>query len=86
MPRLDGDPHVGGEQCERPVEQLLIGPHRRRKLEQHRAEPVAQTGERVEHPAHGLLGVAQPPDVGEVPACLHRHHEPVRGPGAPLLE
>lgn len=58
----------------------------RRELEQHRAGTGTQAGGRVHQPPDGFVGIAQPFDVGEKTARLHREHEPGRRALPPLDE
>ncbi len=83
VPGLDRDPHLRREQSQRRVQRLDVRPQVRRELQQHRAEPVAERGGAAEEPGHRLRRVAQPLDVGEVAAHLHRHAEIRRGPRPP---
>ncbi len=86
VPRFDRHPHGRREAAETLREQRRVATERRRELEQHGAQPITQPGRAVEQPGHRFGRLTQPPDVGEVPAGLHGHHEVGRGPAAPLRE
>src|SRR5260370_1037913 len=51
-----------------------------------RPEPVARPGRRAQQALARLGRIAQPPYMREVTARLDRHHEALRGPGAPVGE
>jgi hypothetical protein len=58
VPGLDRHPDPGREPAQALVEQPRGGPQVRRQLQQHRTEPVAEPGGRVEQPAHRFGRVA----------------------------
>src|SRR6187549_660844 len=68
-----GGNHI--EEAEQPIDVLrkMTG-----KLVQHRTEAGAELRRVVEESLYRLLGLAKTLEMGEVPAGLHRHHEPGR--------
>jgi len=73
---LHGDPGAGWEPRQGLVERVEIDPQRRWQLEQHRSELVVQGCRPVHEPADRLAWIPQTPDVGQIPARLHREDEP----------
>jgi AcrR family transcriptional regulator len=86
MPELSRHLHPGRETAQTAIEQHRVGPKGRRELQQYWPELVAQPASRVEQPGDRFLRLGQPLDVGEVAACLHRHHERRRRRITPRLE
>ncbi len=86
VPRLDGDAGAGREAGQAGVEPLHLALQVRRQLQQHDAEPVAQSGDALKEPGDGLLGLPQPLDVRQEAGRLHRDDVVGGRTGAPLLE
>jgi hypothetical protein len=93
VPRFHGNPQpaVAGDRGapelgEAGVQQGRLRLERRRQLQQDGAELGAERRGGIEKPGDRLARVAQLPDMGEVPACLHRHDEIVRGANVPARE